>query len=282
MRRDDACVNQAMVVQTLTLRAIIEKGMNLLTRSRATLTGALAVAREGGMRRAENGILETLGTLELYCGRHSLASQYFEASVARAEELGSVIYMSSGRISIAQCHLDLGDHAAALAQVTRGEALARRCESREHEGRAIMLRARIEAAAGDAVAAEARLGRAVAVFESIQAAPFVCLVRAELALLYLGTGRLAKAQAVTERIAAELDAGLSTGSIDEPLKPLWACHRIWRAAGDARAGAAIDEAHAALQTAAAHLDEGEMRRGFLETVPLHRAIVADWQASRSA
>ena len=144
-----------------------------------------------------------------------------------------------------------------------------------------MLRARIQAAAGDTVAAEARLGAAAAVFESIHAVPFACEVRAELALLHLGLGRLAEAQAGAERIAAELDAGLSTGSINEPLKPRWACHRVWRAAGDARAGAAIDEAHAALQGEAAHLEDGEMRRGFLENVPLHRAIVADWQLNRS-
>ena len=281
VRRDDAFVNRAMEVQTLTLRAIIEKGMNLLARSRATLTGALEIAREGGMRRAENAILETLGVLELHCGRHALASQYFQASVARAEELGSVSYMSSGRISIAQCHVDLGDHAAALAQITLGDALARQCESREHEGRAIVLRARIEAAAGDTGAAEARLERAAAVFESIRAAPFACEVRAELALLHLCTGRLAEAQATAERIAAELEAGLSTASIDQPLKPRWACYRVWRAAGDARAGAGIDAVHAALQAEAAHLDEGEMRRGFMENVPLHRAIVADWQACQS-
>ena len=145
----------------------------------------------------------------------------------------------------------------------------------------MMLRARIEAAAGDTFAAEARLGQAAAVFESIDAAPLACKVRAELALLHLGTGRLTEAQAGAARIAAELDAGLSTGSISEPLKPRWAFHRVWRAAGDARAGATIDAAHAALQAEAAHLDEGEMRRGFLENVPLHRAIVADWQASRS-
>ena len=281
VRRDDAFENRVMEVQTLTLRAIIEKGMNLLARSRATLTGALAIARERSMRRAENAILETLGTLELHCGRHALAGEYFQASVARAEELGSVIYMSSGRISIAQCHVDLGNHSAALDQITLADALALRCESQEHEGRAIVLRARIEAAAGDAVAAEARLGRAAALFETIDSAPFACEVRAELALLHLGTGRLAEAKTVAERIAAELDAGLSTGSIDEPLKPRWACHRVWRAAGDARAGAAIEEAYAALRTEAAHLHEGEMRRGFLEDVPLHRAIVADWQESRS-
>ena len=281
VRREDSFVNRVLEVQTLTLRAIIEQGVNQLARSRATLTGALAVARERCMRRAENAILETLGNLELHCGRYALASQYFEASMARAEELGSVIYMSSGRISIAQCHFDLGDHAAALTQITLGEALALRCENREHEGRAMMLRARIEAAAGDAITAEARLERAAAVFELIDAAPFACEVRAELALLHLGTGRLADARAGAERVAAELDAGLSTASIDEPLKPRWACHRVWRAAGDARAGAAIDAAHAALQAEAAHLDEGEMRRGFLENVPLHRAIVADWQANRS-
>ena len=61
-----------------------------------------------------------------------------------------------GRLNIARCHFELGRLEVAAEQLTLAEADARRCESREAEGRCVLLRAHLEAATGSPSAARAR------------------------------------------------------------------------------------------------------------------------------
>jgi len=277
MQAEDTGVLRQMEVQMLTLRAIIEQAAEDLAQARATLTEGLALARARGLRRPENSILESLGNLELRIGRHAQALAFFEASAARAEEIGWVIYAAMGRLCIARCHFELGRPDLAAEQLTLAEAEARRCESREAEGRCVLLRAQLEVATGSPSAARARFEGALSIFEAIDAQGFACLARAELALLDLNDGRLPSAVAAAERIEADLAAGLSLASTEEGLTPHMICHRIWAAAGDARAPSALATAHTALQAMAARVGDDELRTCVLENIPLHRDIVAAWR-----
>ena len=277
MQAEDTGVLRQMEVQMLTLRAIIEQAAEDLAQARATLTEGLALAQARGLRRPENSILESLGNLELRIGRHAQALAFFEASTARAEEIGWVIYAAMGRLCIARCHFELGRPDLAAEQLTLAEAEARRCESREAEGRCVLLRAQLETATGSPSAARARFEGALSIFEAIDAQGFACLARAELALLDLNDGRLPSAVAAAERIEADLAAGLSLASTEEGLTPHMICHRIWAAAGDARAPSALATAHTALQAMAARVGDDELRTCVLENIPLHRDIVAAWR-----
>ena len=281
IRVEDTYVRRQTEVQLLTLRAIIEQGADDLVQARATLTEGLALAQARGLRRPENSILETLGTLELSTGRYLQALAYFEASTARADEIGWLIYAAMGRLSSARCYFDLGRMSLALELLSAAEAKALGCESREAEGRCLLLRGRIEAATGSAAAAKALFDRALAVLEAIDSQGFACVARAEQALLHLSQGRLAEAIAGAERIAADLKAGLSLAATDDALAPRLSCHRIWAAAGDARAQPAIDAAYAELQARAARADDEDMRTSILENIPLHRQIVAAWRQAKA-
>ena len=276
MQAEDTGLLRQMEVQMLTLRAIIEQAAEDLAQARATLTEGLALAQARGLRRPETSILETLGNLELRIGRHAQALAYFEASTARAEELGWVIYAAMGRLCMARCHFELGRPDFAAEQLTLAEAEAQRCESREVEGRCALLRAHVETVTGSPGAARARFAGALSIFEAIDSPGYACLARADLALLDLNEGRLPSAVAAAERIAADLAAGLSLASTDEALSPHMICYRIWAAARDARAGAALATAHTALQAMAARVGDDELRDCILENIPLHREIVSAW------
>ena len=273
---------EALEVQTLTLRAIVEQSLGDLVQTRATLNEALALARERGLRRPQTSVLETLGTLERRVGDYSQALSCFEASTAQAAEIGWVMYTATGRCNMAACHFDLGQPALALEQLAAAEADALRCESRNAQARCLHLRACVEAAAGHGSAAEALFRRAAAMFESLAAPAFVCQVSADLALLHLAEGRLAEAQQWVEKIAAALATGLSLATTDDVLRPRLACHRVWAAAGDARAAEAIDTARAELQALVAKAGDEDARLSILENVPLHREIVAAWAAQQAA
>ena len=277
---EDTLKTRSLEVQTLTLRAIVEEHSGELEQSRATLTEALALARERGLRRPQISVRESLGSLETQFGRYAQALSCFEQSTAQAADIGWVIYLAMGRYNMARCHQQLGQTELAHERLAAAEADARRCESRDAQGRCQLLRGQLLAAAGEYDAAQTAFECAQALFGSLGAEGFVCQVRANLALLHLAAGRLPQAQALAEQIAAQIAGGLSLAATEEPQYPHLACHRVWAASGDPRAGAAIATAHAELQALVAGVGQEELRTSILSNIPLHREIVAAWEAAR--
>lgn len=267
-------------VQLLTLCAIVEKTVGDLRQARNTCAEALDLAQRHGMRRPQVSTLEALGMLELSAGRAAEALRCFGENVTRAEEIGWVVYSATGHCNMARCELELGRADVALQRLAMAEDRARRCQSSEVQARCLHLRGRVHAqAAGQAASAHDAFDRAVALLLSINAAPLAWYARADQALLHLRQGDLAQAQRLVEQIAVEQAAGLSFASIDEPLFPLLACHRVWAACGDGRAMQAIDTAYAELHATAARSGDEATREGILNGITLSREIVAAWQAA---
>ena len=276
---EDAPTWRLREVQTLTLLSIIEQAAGDLGEAEATLLEALELARAQGLRRPQASILQSLGGLNLNAGRHAQALLHLQAGLTLAREIGWVVVAANAQYNMAMCHRELGNAALAAELALSGEADAARCENRDVQGRCMLLRGRLTAAAGDATAAQAAYEQAGAVFEAIAAAPFVCLVRSHLAGLLLAEGRLAQALQLTERIAEDLAAGLSMSATDEPPRAHLLCHRAWAAVGDPRAAQAIATAHADLLALAARAGDEATRRSILENVSLHREVVAAWAAA---
>ncbi len=274
----DTPKTRSLEVQTLTLRAIIEEGSGHLEQARATLTEALALAHERGLRRPQISAREALGALEYGFGRYPQAMSCFGQSMSLAAEIGWVIYVAMGRYNMARCHQQMGQSVLALECLDAAEADALRCESRDAQGRCQLLRGQLLAAGGEHAAAQTAFESAMALFEAQGAAGFVCQLRANLALLHLAVQRLPQAQALAEQIAADIAGGLSLASTEDPQYPHLACHRIWAASGDPRARAAIDTAHAELQVLVARVAQDDLRASILNNIPLNREIVAAWRS----
>lgn len=76
-----------------------------------------------------------------------------------------------------------------------------------------------------------------------------------------------------ERLLASPAAMGATGRADA--KPvLLTCHRVLAAAGDPRASALLERAHALLQSRAATINDPALRESFLTQIPEHREILA--------
>ncbi|MBL8325414.1 MAG: AAA family ATPase [Rubrivivax sp.] len=273
---------ELLEVQLLTLRSIVEHGSGDLRQTRATCLEALALARQRGLRRPQVSTLASLAGRDLEAGRCHEALAQFEASTAIASEIGWTIYIALGHYNAARCHFELGDHQRASAELAAAEPMALRCESRDTQGRCALLRGRLAAAAGQADAAREAFARALEIFEGLDAAGFVCQVRADMALLHLAQGDLAQAQQLAEQVEAALAAGLSLANTEDLLRPRMACHRVWAAAGDPRAKAALEAAHAELQSMTARAGGEETQVGIRHNIALHREIAAAWAALRRA
>ena len=94
-----------------------------------------------------------------------------------------------------------------------------------------------------------------------------------------GTGgrRLETAIAHVETLLLRRADG-ETWECAEPRLVLWSCHQVLAGAGDARAAALLEDAHAAVQSSAATIGDAALRASFLANVPHHRAIVDAWAA----
>lgn len=61
-----------------------------------------------------------------------------------------------------------------------------------------------------------------------------------------------------------------------------ACSRVLLAAGDNRAGAILDRAHAWLEEHMARFDDDVQRRQFIENIPSHAALMRAWQERQTS
>lgn len=68
-------------------------------------------------------------------------------------------------------------------------------------------------------------------------------------------------------------------AIEQPVPVYLTCYQVLRANGDPRAGEVLAVAHSLLQEWSDQIEEGELRRSFLENVPANREIAALFSAA---
>jgi hypothetical protein len=77
---------------------------------------------------------------------------------------------------------------------------------------------------------------------------------------------------VERLLASPAAMGASGGADAKPV--LLTCHQVLAAAGDPRAAALLERAHALLQSRAAIISDPALRESFLTHIPEHREILA--------
>ena len=96
----------------------------------------------------------------------------------------------------------------------------------------------------------------------------------------LAQGDLSRAQAHAAEILTHLQAGLALPSWGRPFWIRLTCYRVLKAAGDPCAGDILHQTYDLLMEYADGIGDETMRNSFLENVPWHREIVAEWEARR--
>jgi hypothetical protein len=89
---------------------------------------------------------------------------------------------------------------------------------------------------------------------------------------------LAGATKFVEALLAAMDR-LDGG---ERRQVLFTCHQVLARTGDSRAPGLLVRVYDELQTRAATITDADLRRSFLDNVPLHREIVRTWAAQQAA
>jgi class 3 adenylate cyclase len=237
----------------------------------------LGFCREAGDRRSEAVALINIGIDYVRFGADADARSYLEASLRLNRELGNKVTEGGSWAALSELALREGDAAAALtsAQAALDILVAAGSPFYEMDGLHNL---------GSAQLALGRHAEAQATFEREEALARALEVPAKLrnaleaqARVALARDDLAGAVNAVKRLLAEIGEGeavpstAALGGTDEHRVRL-TLQQVWSRAGDARAGAALAEAHRALQAQANTITDDALRRSFLERIPENREI----------
>jgi tetratricopeptide (TPR) repeat protein len=100
---------------------------------------------------------------------------------------------------------------------------------------------------------------------------------AGLARVALAQGEHERALAHVGEILAHLEDRPALEGTVEPVRVYLTCYRVLCALGDPRAEGVLDAGYELLQERGAMIEDEDLRRSFLENVPHHRELVAEWE-----
>jgi len=278
---DDGSVkNRALFELQLTaLLGIAELAAGRPAAALRTLQQGLSLARRQGNPRSQTHLIEQMSTIARHCGRHAESLALDRENIRLCEGMGLVTSLAWAHYQAGCNEKDLGQRAEARVDFQRAEALALQSEDRRLQGLAIARQALIEPSRA----------QALALFDKARGLLDGEATRREaLRLLTWRTSAALDAGELQDAVhgAGEIDQYLQQGHApdedDSQVLPLWTCHRVWSACGRAAEAAdALQQSYRRLLAWVEGMDDEDMRRDALHRVPLHREIVAAWEAANA-
>jgi hypothetical protein len=225
------------------------------------------------------GLLEgNLAGILVAIGDYEPTLRHAEASARIAHEIGNRSVEANAMIIQAGARLALGDPAAALVAADRGFELHLAVGDRYHCAIAGMRQADALESLGRIDEAFVRLADASSELETTGARGAWIEVQARMSAIDLGRGEVARALG---RLGNVLSAPEDVATLwSEPHRIRWIAWAILDAAGDERAPAWLEAAHARLQQQADGLGDPEARTHLL-AMRWNRTLAETWRA-RSA
>jgi tetratricopeptide (TPR) repeat protein len=250
-------------------------GQGYYARGEALCQQALSIFRETGQRGSEGGTLSDLGLLRFYQGDYAGARMLLKEAGALCSQFAAR-WTESKRLAVLSLVLHaLGDDEAAR---DHAQQALRNGPERYHLGQgdsALVL--------GHALAGlRDRAGATAAYYQALDRyrqsgflnPPMEAL--AGLARLELAGEQPAQA---LEHVV-EILTHLQTHSLDgtyEPFRIYWTCCRVLKGHDDGRAAELLRTACRLLQERAAGIEDDDLRRSFLEGVPVHQWLIQEGQ-----
>jgi hypothetical protein len=237
----------------------------------------LEIWRGLGDLQGEAIALANVGGDWLWFGELARARQCLEGSLAMYRSAGARSMECGTLTDLSQTLRRQGDAAQALAVARTSLEIAQHVHARDYEAQSLLCVGQAELALRHLPAAAAAFERAAAVAAEIghRMQHDALAGRARVAL---AASDIEGAMALVERLLAVLATGAQDGADLKPI--LLTCHQVLRSAGDPRARAVIDRAHALLQSKAGTINDAALRESFLTQIEEHREIVAAWQGER--
>lgn len=246
-------------------------------RAMACAEQSLQLCREIGDRRYEGWALHTLGRAGVRLGGYALAQSRYEQALAIGRDLRDRQLEAAVLLGLSRLAHEAGDDRLARDYARQSLGITQEIGELVDVAYAQTALAWVLAAQGELDEAGTLFRQAVDLRRRLGQHNLAMESQAGLAEIALARGDLAGALACVEEILAHTESGTLDGT-DEPLRIMLTCYRVLETVHDTRAPRALIAAHGLLQEQAARIGRTEMRRYFLEEVPLHKQIIAAYQA----
>jgi tetratricopeptide (TPR) repeat protein len=247
----------------------------------ATWEKARVICRDIDLRPVEAQVMANIGVAYRVLGCCRQASEYLEQGLALAQAVGFRTIQPDAMLNLGLCRSALGQHERALRLVTDALALAREVRYTELAVRSLNALAQIHLARGEGKESAVRaLECATESLDTARAAdlrPGQALAHSLSARACQALGQLDQALAASAQAMDLFQEGAGDG-VEEQI-----CYhhaQILCAAGRLEeARAAYERAQSELLAKADRLDDADLRRCYLQDVPLNREITE--RASRN-
>ena len=281
LQHSQRCDSPLFAAKILSVWGYLESFTGNDRAARDALLRALAITQQCSELRLEGVISGNLAHAQARLGEYEAAGASLEASlrIARKIELPS----TEGRalLGLAQIDVVVGNFEAAIERARASIEIAAAIGDRHARSLALVSLAQAltetgqpgtgAAAAREAIEEEAACGNENG--ESIQ----IALAALSRALLCLGD--VAAAMQQIERLLGLIAAQAGGATVCSP-GVLFTCHLVLAAASDERAAQMLAHAHNELLALAGNVDPAARER-YLNGVPEHRRIVAEWASQAS-
>jgi class 3 adenylate cyclase len=241
----------------------------------AHLTEGLALARTAGFRRLEGVLLGNLSSALCRIGDFDTALPHVEAGLAISRAIGNPAAEAMGLATLSPLRLCLGQAVAAAADARDVVRLSQQTGDKFVEAHGHLSLGEALAAVERWEEAERSFAASIVLFEQMEMPMQALQVRGRRAEAAVARGEAALALGDAQAIATALADDTLPANLDEPYRLELACHRAFALAGDPRARAWLERAHAHLMEEADRLDPAA-RAGFLANVPWNRELVSLW------
>jgi signal transduction histidine kinase/CheY-like chemotaxis protein/tetratricopeptide (TPR) repeat protein len=255
-----------------------------LARARTYLEQSLQLWGIIGVPSQQGTIYNNLGVLYRALGLSARAKENAERAAQIQSTQGPLRMLPYTLETLAHVYLDLGMNGEALEAIEESQAVARRLEDRLAEAVDLVTVGRIALETGDLETARRSFEDAVEACSALGVQLWVSYSLAWLGTVHLALGDLSAAdRATAEACAQMLQVGHGDGDVPEQ-DVWWLRFQVLRTLGDRddEAWQALERAGQALLGGIATLGDAGLRRHYLSSLAINRAVMEEWvrQAER--
>ncbi|MGB0386518.1 MAG: ATP-binding protein, partial [Ardenticatenaceae bacterium] len=244
------------------------------------------IKRAIGDLRGEGITLLNLGFTSQAQGNHTSALSYNKQALAILREIDDRRHETIVLLNMALLSHHLGDNQSAHQYAQEVLTISEELESRYLAGYAFTFQGHARVGLGHLKEAHSAYQQAHTLWQEMQLPDLAIEALAGLARVKLLEGKAQKAQHDIHEILPYLEKNPTLSGAEEPLRVYLTCYHVLRANkkpashsnnNASRAKKTLQTAHRLLVEWAAKINDQNSRRMFLENVPTHREIIAEWE-----
>jgi predicted ATPase len=242
----------------------------------------LSIARQIDDREREMTALNNLGVAITILGNYQAAQSYFQQHISIALEMGDNVSRGTSYINLAWVSSAIEEWEMTIKYAEDGISMKREQEQIEAVAEGLIWLGHAWVGLDQPGIAIPAYQESLAIRRELDQPHLAMGVLAGLARAELARGDARGAWGHVSEIIAYLDAGGNLHGTWEPLRIYLTCYQVLKQVSNVRAGEFLEEAFTILQDQAERIPDEDERRRFLEVVPWHSEIVAEYETRRAS